>query len=446
MQGSLHTLSAALPDTGVSPESLGARLGETVTLCGIIHKIRRMSGFAFVLLRTARQVIQCVYDPAQADFDLETLREEAAVRLNAEVAADPRSRQGWELRLRACSVLSLPIAEPPVAVNGKALDAGLDTLLDHRATTLRHPQERAIFKLQACLCQGFRNFLEANGFTEIHSPKLVSMGAESGANVFSLEYFGRQAYLAQSPQLYKQMMVGVFERVYEIAPVFRAEKHDTARHLNEYTSVDLEMGFIERFEDIMRTETALIHAVLAHVQAACGPELALLKVRMPTASPIPSLRFSEAKALTARWRGQSVAEDDWDLDPEEERSLSAWCSRETGSDFLFVTHYPSPKRPFYAMDTPSEPTITESFDLLFRGVEVTTGGQRIHDYGQQLEKLRRLGMDPAPLAGYLEAHRTGLPPHGGLGLGLERFTARLLDLDNLRRATLFPRDTSRLIP
>ncbi len=272
------------------------------------------------------------------------------------------------------------------------------------------------------------------------------MGAESGANVFSLDYFGRQAYLAQSPQLYKQMMVGVFERVYEIAPVFRAEKHDTARHLNEYTSIDLEMGFIESFEDIMRTEIALLRAALTHLQAACEPELALLKVRVPVISDIPVLRFSEAKALTAHWRGQPILEDDFDLDPEEERSLSAWCAQETGSDFLFVTHYPSPKRPFYAMDTPSDPTVTESFDLLFRGVEITTGGQRIHNYSQQLEKLRRFGLNPAPLSGYLEAHQTGLPPHGGLGLGLERLTARLLNLDNLRRATLFPRDTARLIP
>lgn len=287
--------------------------------------------------------------------------------------------------------------------------------------------------------------LSQNGFTEIHTPKLVFSGAEGGASIFRLDYFGKEAFLAQSPQFYKQIMVGVFERVFEIAPVFRAEKHHTARHVNKYTSVGFEMGFIEHFSEIMVMETKMIIAMLAFLRENDQEELALLRVTMPEVGEIPAVRFDDAKALIARkYRRRNTDRDDFE--PEEEKLLSEYVKQETGSDFVFVTHYHSTKRPFYAMDTPGDPLVTESFDLLFRGVEVTTGGQRIHDYDGQVAKMVACGMDVSQFESYLMARKYGLPPHGGLGIGLERMTARLLELPNIRRAVLFPRDVERLEP
>lgn len=425
--------------------TLSGHIGSTVLLQGHIHKLRKMAGFAFVLLRTRRDVIQCVWSPETASFPIESLCEEMPVRLTGQVIAEPRSRTGWEVHLTACEILSTPAGEPPAVLNGKSLQLSLDTLLDLRPATLRNPQQRAIFKLQEGIAAGIRSFLESEQFTEIHSPKLVATGAEGGANVFALDYFGKPAYLTQSPQFYKQIMVGVFERVFEIAPVFRAEKHDTARHLNEYTSVDLEMGFIHSFEDIMQLETRMLRHVMQTLGEAYAPEIALLSVQLPEITTIPAIPFEEAKALVSRTYNRAIT-DEKDLEPEEERLLCEWITRETGSEFVFVTHYPSAKRPFYTMDSPGNEHFTESFDLLFRGVEVTTGGQRIHDYAMQVDKINRLALAPEQFESFLIAHRTGLPPHGGLGLGLERFTARLLNLSNVRQATIFPRDKRRLEP
>lgn len=340
-------------------------------------------------------------------------------------------------------VLSRPAEQPPVVIHQKEVQTSLESLLDYRPVTLRNERQRAIFKVQEGICRGIRHFLEAQQFTEIHTPKLVFAGAEGGANLFHLEYFGRDAYLAQSPQFYKQMMVGVFERVFEIGPVFRAEKHDTSRHLNEYTSVDLEMGYIQGFEDIMELETQMLRSVMALLQTEYAGELALLKAKLPQIEQIPAVRFTEAKEMVSRHYHREVK--DWgDFEPEEEKLLCQLIEKETGSEFVFVTHYPAAKRPFYAKETGEKETL--SFDLLFRGVEITTGGQRIHDYEEQVSKMERRGMTISALESYLQMHRYGMPPHGGLGLGLERLTARLLNLENVRLATLFPRDTHRLTP
>lgn len=240
-------------------------------------------------------------------------------------------------------------------------------------------------------------------------------------------------------------MVGVFERVYEIAPVFRAEKHDTSRHINEYTSVDLEMGFIESFYEIMALEVEMLQSIFTHLQDHYADELILLGVKLPKIDCIPSLSFAEAKELVATTYGRSITDEE-DFEPEEEKLLSEIIAKQTGSEFVFVTHYRSSKRPFYAMDTPADPKVTESFDLIFRGLEITTGGQRIHDYQAQVDKMQARGMEIAPFDSYLMAHKYGLPPHGGLGLGLERLTAKLLGFSNVRNATLFPRDIGRLMP
>ncbi len=429
----------------VLPEQLKEYIGDQVQIHGSIYKIRKMRGFAFVLLRTARSVVQCVYSEEKAEFSLEELQEESCVCLTAEVAAEERSRTGYELQLIRVQVLSSPEEASPIVIHNKLVDTSLENLLNYRPATLRNEKERAIFKVQEGITLGIRKFLRENRFTEIHTPKIVYSGAEGGANIFRINYFGKEAYLAQSPQFYKQMMVGVFERVFEIGPVFRAEKHDTSRHLNEYTSVDLEMGYIESFEELMQTETAMLQEVMRCLKEECLPELELLSVTLPEIREIPAVRFLEAKEMVAKEYHREI-KDYEDFEPEEEKLLCELIYKQTGSEFVFVTHYPTKKRPFYAMESKGSPEETESFDLLFRGLEITTGGQRIHTYQEQLEKMKRLGMRTELFESYLMMHKYGMPPHGGLGLGLERFTARLLGYDNVRRATLFPRDTSRLEP
>ncbi len=425
-------------------EELRAQIGQTVRLEGMVYRVRQMSGFAFVTLRAGNQLFQCVYEPEQAEFPLSLLEPEASVRLWGLVRQEPRSRAGFELLLLRCQRLGGPAAPLPVSISGKKLDLGLETMLDLRPLTLRRREQQAIFRIQSALCQGIRDFLQANEFVEIHTPKITAAGAEGGASLFGLDYFGKPAYLAQSPQCYKQAMVGVFPRVYEIGPVFRAEKHNTSRHLNEYSSVDLEIGFLTHYSQLMSLETALLRQVFAYVRQACSEELSLLGASVPEIDQIPVVSFTEAKALLAR-QGLNRA-DSLDLEPQEEQLLCQISAQETGCELLFVTGYPAAKRPFYAMETPGAPAYTESFDLLFRGLEITTGGQRIHDYNRQVEKMERLGLNPADFSSYLAAHRYGLPPHGGLGLGLERLTARLLNLPNLRQASLFPRDQRRLEP
>lgn len=422
------------------PEELMNHIGETIQIHGSIYKVRKMKGFSFVLLRTKRDVIQCV-----AEAGTELPMEESAVILTATVVEEPRSKRGYELHIQGIEMLSTPAEISPIVINQKQVDTSMEKLLDYRPITLRNEKQRAIFKLQEGICRGFREFLQGENFTEIHTPKIVKAGAEGGANIFALNYFGEEAYLAQSPQFYKQMMVGVFERVFEIAPVFRAEKHDTSRHLNEYTSVDFEMGYIKGFEEIMQMETAMLKFALEYLTAHYQKEIELLELKLPVVESIPTIRFRDAKVKISETYHRPVT--DWeDFEPEEEKLLYDLIYKETGSEFVFVTHYPCAKRPFYAMESVDNPAETESFDLLFRGLEITTGGQRVHDYEAQVEKMKRRNMNVELFESYLMMHRAGMPPHGGLGLGLERFTAKLLGYENVRYTTLFPRDINRLIP
>lgn len=421
--------------------NLQENIGREIAVCGRIYKIRAMSGFAFVLLQTETMLLQCLYEPEVACFALSELSEQAYVRLQGVVVSEPKSRIGLELRLTGCEILSEPVKAPPLPVNGKELNASLETLLSLRLLTLRHEKERALFRLQSGLCRGFRAYFESNGFTEIHTPKLTSQTAESGASQFTLDYFGQKACLAQSPQLYKQMLAGVFGRVYEIGPVFRAEPHDTARHLNEYTSVDAEIAGVTAVAELMALETAMLKSAFALLEAEYQSDLALCGVTLPAITEIPSVTFAEAKTLLG-----NLAEADDDLSPAEEKALCRRIAELTGSEFVFVTEYPSAKRPFYAMDCAGRESVTESFDLLFRGMEITTGGLRIHEYEKQVAKMRSRNLNPAAFEHYLSAHAYGLPPHGGFGLGLERMTALLAGFENVRRGCLFPRDASRLNP
>ena len=333
----------------------------------------------------------------------------------------------------------------PIAINKWKMNTSLETKLSLRPVSLRNLRERAKFKIQEGIVRAFREFLFTQGFTEVRTPKIVSRGAEGGANVFRLNYFNKKAELGQSPQFYKQTMVGVYDRVFEAAPVFRAEKHNTTRHLNEYVSLDFEMGYIDSFEDVMAMETGFLQYMIELLNRDYKKELELLDVTLPVLAQIPQVRFDKAKELAAEKYNRKIR-NPFDLEPEEEVLIGRYFKEEYDSDFVFVTHYPSKKRPFYAMDDPADPRFTLSFDLLFRGMEVTTGGQRIHEYQAQVEKMLARGMHPEEFESYLMIHKSGMPPHGGLGIGLERLTARLCGLDNVRHACLFPRDLSRLEP
>lgn len=439
--------------TGVKEkETIGIReilsgdyVGKTVKMNGAVHNIRDMGEFAFIILRKAEGLVQCVYEEGKTEFDLKDLKEESAVEVTGVIALEERAPQGFELRLTGIRVLSEPAETMPIAINKWKMNTSLETRLSLRPVSLRNVRERAKFKIQEGIVRGFREFLSSQGFTEVHTPKIVSRGAEGGANVFKLNYFNKKAELGQSPQFYKQMMVGVFDRVFEVAPVFRAEKHNTTRHLNEYIGLDFEMGYIDSFEDVMAMETGFLKYTMELLKSEYKKELDMLGIDLPSISQIPHVRFAEAKQLVSEKYNRKIR-NPFDLEPEEEVLIGRYFKEEYDSDFVFVTHYPSKKRPFYAMDDPADARFTLSFDLLYKGLEITTGGQRIHDYQMILEKMEKRGMDPEDIKDYLMIFKYGMPPHGGLGIGLERLTMRLLDEQNVRETSLFPRDVTRLEP
>jgi nondiscriminating aspartyl-tRNA synthetase len=300
--------------------------------------------------------------------------------------------------------------------------------------------------MAAVAMAAFRQYLGENGFTEVQTPKIVASATEGGANVFKINYFDRTAYLAQSPQFYKQIMVGVFERVFEVAPVFRAEPHDTTRHINEYVSLDVEMGFIENHFSVMALLRNVVEHMITSLAQQCGPELALTGVTLPVVpATIPHIHFSEAQELILRLHGVDNRNEP-DLAPQDERWLGEWAKNQYGSDFVFVTGYPMVKRPFYTHPDATRPAYSNSFDLLFRGLELVTGGQRLHRYPDYVKALDERSLPHEPFAAYLEAFRYGMPPHGGFAIGLERLLMQLTGIENVKLTTLFPRDIHRLAP
>ncbi len=419
--------------------------GREVKVNGAVHTIRDMGDVAFVVLRKREGLLQCVYEEGVTEFDLKELKEASALEVTGTLCREERAPQGVEIRIKKVRILSEPAEAMPLQISKWKMNTSLEAKLNDRAVSLRNIRERAKFRIQEGIVRGFRDFLYKEGFTEIHTPKLGAKSAEGGANLFKLEYFHRPAVLQQSPQFYKQMMVGVFDRVFETAPVFRAEKHNTKRHLNEYTSLDFEMGYIDSFEDIMAMETGFLQYTMELLKTDYAKELEILGLSLPKVNEIPTVRFDEAKQRAAEKYNRQFR-NPYDLEPEEEHLIGQYFKEEYDSDFVFVTHYPSKKRPFYAMDDPEDETYTLSFDLLYKGLEITTGGQRIHDYRKLLEKIKKRGMETEGMEHYLSAFKHGMPPHGGLGIGLERLTMQMIGEDNVREATLFPRDLSRLEP
>ncbi len=423
-----------------------AYVGQPVRLTGWLHNLRQLGGVNFIVLRDGWGAIQAVTE-SEADLEpLVGLGLESVIALTGVVIATPQAPGGVELHQPHIEVIT-PITETgPVPLNKRQIQAGLPLLLDHAVVANRHPARQAVFRLAAGAMAGFRQTLLAHHFTEVQTPKLVASATESGANVFELNYFGRPAYLAQSPQFYKQIMVGVFARVFEVGPVFRAEPHDTTRHINEYVSLDVEFGFIESHFTVMALVRAVLAGLFSELAAHYQAELTLLQANLPPVPEnIPHLHFAEAQELILKQHGVDVRGEP-DLSPQDERWLGEWAQQEHGSDFLFVTGYPMVKRPFYTHPDPANPAYSNSFDLLFRGTELITGGQRLHLYGDYLAALARANLPAAPFETYLEAFRYGMPPHGGFAIGLERLLMQLLGLPNVRLATLFPRDQKRLTP
>lgn len=417
-----------------------------VAVNGAVHAIRDMGGIVFVVLRKREGLLQCVYDECVSEFDIREIHEADTIRVCGKLTANGKAPNGIEIQLKRLSILSKASGEMlPLPIAKRNMHTSLEAKLNYRSIALRNIRERAKFRIQEGLTRAFRDYLYGEGFTEIHSPKIASKGAEGGANMFRLEYFHRPAVLSQSPQFYKQMMVGVFDRVFETAPAFRAEKHNTKRHLNEYTSLDFEMGYIDGFEDIMAMETGYLQDAFNMLKMKYTSELEILEIKLPDVSRIPAVKFKDIKELVSKEYGHKIR-NPFDLEPEEEALISRYAKEHFNSDFVFVTHYPSKKRPFYAMDNPEDLDYTLSFDLLYNGMEITTGGQRIHDYAELLKKLEKRGMSTEGMEHYLESFKHGMPPHGGLGIGLERLTMKLCNEDNIRETTLFPRDLSRLEP
>ena len=421
------------------------RIGTEVKVNGAIHTIRDMGTIAFIILRKREGLVQCVYEENISKFDLKDVKEADTVEVTGVLAESAKAPNGIEIRLGELKILSEPAEPMPLPIAKWKLNTSLEAKLNYRPISLRNIQERSKFKIQEALTKAFRDYLYGQGFTEIHTPKIGARGAEGGANLFKFSYFHKPAVLAQSPQFYKQMMVGVFDRVFETGPVFRAEKHNTKRHLNEYTSLDFEMGYIDSFEEIMAMETGFLQYAMNLLKTEYAKEVQTLKLEIPDVSKIPAVRFDVAKELVSQKYNRKIR-NPFDLEPEEEALIGQYFKEEYGSDFVFVTHYPSKKRPFYAMDDPEDARFTLSFDLLFKGLEITTGGQRIHDYNMLVQKIEDRGMTQEGMEQYLDTFKHGMPPHGGLGIGLERLTMQLIGEENVRETCLFPRDMNRLEP
>ncbi|MEV4377991.1 aspartate--tRNA(Asn) ligase [Streptosporangium sp. NPDC049644] len=421
-------------------------VGEEVCLAGWLHRVRALKSVTFAVLRDRDGLVQVVAADPELVRRLAELPEETVVEVVGTATANPQAPGGVEITSPTFRELSDPAVAPPFDLYRPVVSAGLPTVLDNAAVALRHPRLRAPFEISAASVEGFRRAMERLDFIGAHTPKVVSSATESGANVFALDWFGRRAYLAQSPQFYKQTLVGVFERVYEIGPVFRAEPHDTARHLAQYTSLDAEMGFVTDHRDVMAVVREAVADMVSSVAQRAAGAVELIGAELPDVpAEIPSIHFADAQELLARESGEDPRGEP-DLAPAHERWLCEWAVREYGSELLFVTGYPMAKRPFYTHPDPLRPEYSNSFDLLFRGLELVTGGQRLHRHSDYLAALRARGESPEPYAGYLAAFAHGMPPHGGFALGLERFVARLTGVDNVRWTTLFPRDLHRLTP
>ncbi len=419
-------------------------LEKEVLIQGSINVMRDQGKVAFFDFRDRTGIIQgVIFGKPEVLEKTKSLRVESVVTVTGIVHARPEKMvnakvQNGDIELEITDITVLSLAEAlPFDLDA---ELNIDTLLDYRPLTLRRPYEQAVFKMQAAILNAYRDSLIKQGFIEFQAPALVGGDAEGGAEVFKVDYFNeKNAYLATSPQLYKQIMVGVYERVFTIARIFRAEKSATTRHISELTQMDFEMGFVDDERDVMVVLENVIRDVVSTVTETQKDvfERAQAQVPLLGEKPFPRLTLREAQAILG------VAEEP-DLEPEQERNICEWALKEHCSDFVFITRFPTKKRAWYTYEDPSEAPYSRGFDLLFRGLEINSGAQRIHNYDDLVEKIKSRGLDPEKFEFYLQAFKYGIPPHGGCSTGLERFTMKMLGIKNVKEATLFPRDINRI--
>ncbi len=417
---------------------LTARVGQEVTLCGWVHRIRDLGGVSFVLLRERSGIAQLVFT-SKPEVTLETV-----IKATGKAAANEKAPGGIEIRVSSMEVLSPAAADLPVPVNQEPDKLSLEAILDNRMISLRNPQILSIFRVQSTILERFAGHLRSQGFSEIKTSKLIGTGTEGGTGLFSVEYFDTRVYLTQSPQLYKQAMIASgLERVFEIGPAYRAEKHDTPRHINEFVSMDVEMAFIESEQELMELEEGILAAIFSGIRERNAKDLAAWKASVPDpelCAKIPRISYDEGREIVSRETKKKV----YEITPEGERTLCDWAAKSAGIDAVFVHAYPRKSRPFYTF--PAENNKTRAFDLLFRGLEITSGGMRINRYDMLVENAKVFGLDPAGLSDYFSVFKYGCPPHGGFAIGLERLTQKIMGLANVKEATLFPRDRKRVRP
>jgi nondiscriminating aspartyl-tRNA synthetase len=431
--------------TRILIEELPEHVGKEVLIGGWVHSIRKQGKIVFLLLRDRTGIIQIAAESnAVKQY---AVHNEAVVYAGGTVVKDERAIGGIEVRLASLEVVSSPEKPLPILVNDKAAFQKLEieTVLNNRVLSLRNPRRNAIFRLQADIIDSFRSFMRSEGFTEVTTPKIIATGTEGGTQLFTVDYFDKLAYLAQSPQFYKQMLVGAgYERVFEIGHVYRAEEHNTSRHLNEYVSLDYEMGFIEDEHDVMDVEERFIQSLFSRIGTDRGSVLEMYNQTISVPEKIPRIPVQEACSILEGTYGKKTK--GLDLDPEGEKLICEWAWKTHGCDLLFLTEYPRAKRPVYTMPLKDNPDFTRSFDLVFRGLEITTGGQRIHEHRMLLDAFEQRGLDASQFEYYTDAFAYGMPQHGGLAIGLERITAQILGLSNIREASIFPRDRGRIVP
>jgi len=427
------------------------KIGETVKVCGWVKVKRDHGKISFIDLRDRSGILQCVISPETKNYEeLKEIRTQWVLEVVGEVKQRPEKLVNpnlatgkIELDVKECKVLS-EAEELPIDISLDEMNVHIETLLDHRNLTIRNEKVGIIFKVYAEVLKSYADFMRSRGFLEIKTPKILSGATEGGANFFKIKYFNRDAYLAQSPQFFKQAGVGAYERVFEVGSVFRAEPHFTSRHINEFVGLDAEMGFIDSADDVMDELEETMKYVLSEVKKNCKKELEAYGAEIDIPKKFPRLKLADAVDILKKEFGKII--EGIDIDPEGERLICQWAKKNHGSDFIFLTNYPWDIRPMYIMPNPKNPKETFGFDLLYRGVELASGGQRIHDYDQLVQNMKKKKLNPDDFEHYLQIFKYGMPPHGGWGLGSERIVQKILGLKSIKEAILFPRDVKRLTP
>lgn len=421
-------------------------IGQKVKLNGWVDIKRDHGKLTFIDLRDRTGTVQCVGFQKMSEIAVQSPIEViGTVKQRPEKMVNPDSPTGTvEVDVEEYKILATPADVLPFDMGKPELDVELPTLLDHRSVSLRHPKVQAIFKVQAVIIDSFREYLKQQSFLEFQAPAITPAVAEGGSEVFQVEYFDKKAYLTQSPQLYKQIVMSAFERVFSVNKVFRAEPSVTSRHLTEIVSLDAEMAFIESWEDVKDMADGVIKYIFQQLQEKCSHELKLFNVSLPaTIEKTPTMSLTEAQDKIFEKTGKDFRGDK-DLNPEQEREICSIVKEETGSDLVFIYGYPTKKKPFYVYPNPENPEFNEGMDLLCRGVELLSGGRRINDYQQLMKHVEEWKMDPETIKLFLEAFKYGVPPEGGFAFGAERITMQVLNLKNIREATMFPRDMERV--